>query len=239
MDHFVFWFLIGWIGGSVFVGVHAYKRGRNGFAWFLPSLIISPLITWLVLLSLSKKASDTVTAITAQNQMLFDALTPEAKARVIEAQKERETKKQAEMLAYYKHRRLAVWIVLAFIVVIWIFNAMSANAQPFYGDPYDGARAAQWQYGPPNFYMPPLGWIYGPYTYQDPTGVVRVNVGADGLNVRVVPNGPIVASLANGVPVVPLQQDGNWVLVAPGCFLMPTYTWSITGGGVPLSVCGW
>ena len=128
------------------------------------------------------------------------------------------------------------------IVIFWIFMALKpAHAQPFYGDPYDGARANQWRYGAPNVYAsppPPLGWIYGPYTYQDPTGAVRVGVGADGLNVRVVPNGPVTASLATGVPVVPLQQDGNWILVAPGCFLVPTWTWSVTAG-VPLSVCGW
>jgi hypothetical protein len=86
----------------------------------------------------------------------------------------------------------------------------------------------------------PLGWIYGPYTIcLDPPGCsqVIVSVGADGLNVRTVPNGPVVAALANGTPVIPLQQDGRWVLVAPACALMPTYTFSVTAGGVPLSVC--
>jgi hypothetical protein len=120
----VFWLLVIWIGASTLVGVHASKRGRNGFAWFLPSLILSPLITWLVLISLGKKASDTATAIGAQNQMLFDSLAPEAKARVIEAQKERETKKQAETLAYYEHRRLAVWLVLGFIALVYVMNGV-------------------------------------------------------------------------------------------------------------------
>jgi hypothetical protein len=119
---FLLWLLIGWIGGSVFVGVHAHKRGRNGLAWFLPSLIISPLITWLVLVSLQKKASDTATAIAAQNQMLFDSLAPEAKARVIEAQEQRETKKQADTLAYYKQRRLAVWAVLGFAALVYVMS---------------------------------------------------------------------------------------------------------------------
>ena len=87
---------------------------------------------------------------------------------------------------------------------------------------------------------PPLGWLYGPYTVcTDPprcTSVV-VSVGVDGLNVRAAPDGPVVGALANGVPVVPLQRRGPWVLVAPACSLAPTYTWSVTAGGVPLSVC--
>ena len=64
---------------------------------------------------------------------------------------------------------------------------------------------------------PPIGWVYGPYTMcGDPprcsTGVV--NVPADGLNVRVAPNGPAVMSLVNGVPLIPLQKEGDWLLVA-------------------------
>ena len=80
---------------------------------------------------------------------------------------------------------------------------------------------------------PPLGWVYGPYTMcGDPprcsTGVV--NVPADGLNVRVVPNGPAVMSLVNGTPLYPLQRDGDWLLVAAGCDLTPTFAWSWTAG---------
>ena len=76
---------------------------------------------------------------------------------------------------------------------------------------------------------PPLGWVYGPYTMcGDPprcsTGVV--NVPADGLNVRVVPNGPPVMSLVNGTPLIPLQKQGDWLLVAPACDLTPTWAWS-------------
>jgi hypothetical protein len=82
---------------------------------------------------------------------------------------------------------------------------------------------------------PPMGWVYLPFTAPG-QGAIFVNVPADGLNVRTVPNGPVIASLANGVPVIPLQHQGNWVLVAPGCALAPTYTWSVTAG-VPLSVC--
>jgi hypothetical protein len=86
---------------------------------------------------------------------------------------------------------------------------------------------------------PSLGWVYGPYTSCiDPScGTVVVNVGVDGLNVRTFPDGPIVLALANGVPLLPLQRQGDWVLVAAGCSLSPTWTASVTAGGIPLSVC--
>jgi hypothetical protein len=85
---------------------------------------------------------------------------------------------------------------------------------------------------------PPLGWLYSPYTVcADPNcSALFVAVGADGLNVRIAPNGPVILSLANGTPVIPLQRQGDWVLVAPGCVLVPTWTWSVTAD-VPLSVC--
>jgi hypothetical protein len=58
---------------------------------------------------------------------------------------------------------------------------------------------------------PALGWVYGPYTIcADPPrcSMGMVNVQADGLNVRVAPNGPPVMSLVNGVPLIPLQREG-------------------------------
>ena len=89
-------------------------------------------------------------------------------------------------------------------------------------------------YGPP-----PIGWVYGPYTQcADPPrcSMGMVNVQADGLNVRVAPNGPPVMSLVNGTLLVPLRQEGDWVLVAAGCDLTPTFAWSWTAG-VPLNRC--
>ena len=73
---------------------------------------------------------------------------------------------------------------------------------------------------PPYQGPPPIGWVYGPYTQcanppQCSMGVV--NVDASGLNVRVTPNGPPVMSLVNGVPIIPLQKQGDWLLVAPAC----------------------
>jgi hypothetical protein len=97
-------------------------------------------------------------------------------------------------------------------------------------------------YAPPEPSPPPvpLGWIWGrlaPCAAPD-CGILTVQVSVDGANVRATPGGPVIGALANGVPIVPLQKVDGWVLVAPACPLMPTYTWSITGGGVPLSVCG-
>jgi hypothetical protein len=86
---------------------------------------------------------------------------------------------------------------------------------------------------------PPLGWVYGPYTMcGDPPrcSMGVVNVQADGLNVRVTPNGPPVMSLVNGVPLIPLGKEGDWLLVAAGCDLTPTFAWSWTAG-VPLNRC--
>jgi hypothetical protein len=64
---------------------------------------------------------------------------------------------------------------------------------------------------------PPLGWVYGPYTScGDPPrcSMGVVNVPADGLNVRVAPNGYPVMSLVNGTPLIPLQKQGDRLLVA-------------------------
>jgi hypothetical protein len=92
---------------------------------------------------------------------------------------------------------------------------------------------------PPYQGPPPIGWVYQPYTVcGDPPrcSMGVVNVQADGLNVRVAPNGPPVMSLVNGVPLIPLQKQGDWLLVAAGCDLTPTWAWSWTAG-VPLNRC--
>ena len=86
---------------------------------------------------------------------------------------------------------------------------------------------------------PPLGWVYGPYTMcSDPPrcSMGVVNVQADGLNVRVVPNGQPTMALVNGTPLISLQRQGEWLLVAAGCDLTLTFAWSWTAG-VPLNRC--
>ena len=76
--------------------------------------------------------------------------------------------------------------------------------------------------------VPPLGWVYNYYApCADPQcRSVVVNVDAAGLNVRTAPNGYPVMSLVNGTPLIPLQKQGDWLLVAPACDLTPTWAWS-------------
>jgi hypothetical protein len=96
---------------------------------------------------------------------------------------------------------------------------------------------------PPYQGPPPIGWVYAPYVrcaaaVPVPPGCFMwaVNVPADGLNVRTVPNGPPVMALVNETLVVPVRREGNWLLVAAGCDLTPTFAWSWTAG-VPLNRC--
>jgi hypothetical protein len=86
--------------------------------------------------------------------------------------------------------------------------------------------------------IPPLGWVYNYYApCADPQcRTVVVNVDAAGLNVRTAPNGYPVMSLVNGTPLIPLDKQGDWLLVAAGCDLTPTFAWSWTAG-VPLNRC--
>jgi hypothetical protein len=86
---------------------------------------------------------------------------------------------------------------------------------------------------------PPLGWVYGPYTScADPPrcSTAVVNVAVAGLNVRIEPAGQPIMSLVNGVPIIPLGREGDWLLVAADCDLTPTFAWSWTAG-VPLNRC--
>ena len=73
----------------------------------------------------------------------------------------------------------------------------------------------------------PLGWVYMPYTTcagPPRCSMGAVNVQADGLNVRSVPNGQPIMALVNGTPLIPLQREGGWLLVAAGCDLTPTWS---------------
>jgi hypothetical protein len=142
------------------------------------------------------------------------------------------------------------------MVIFWIFIALRpANAGWVCSGGLTAPPGCHWS-GPPTPYAdpppllaapsplppvgpPPIGWVYGPYTQcADPprcsTGVV--NVQADGLNVRVTPDGPATTSLVNGTPLVPLDKQGNWLLVAAACDLTPTFAWSWTAN-VPLMRC--
>ena len=92
---------------------------------------------------------------------------------------------------------------------------------------------------PPYQGPPPIGWVYAPYTQCanfPQCSVGMVNVQADGLNVRTIPNGPPVMAVVNGTPLLPVRREGNWLLVAPACDLTPTWAWS-WNAGVPLNRC--
>jgi hypothetical protein len=49
VEIFLFWFV-----ASIVVGIWAGNRGRNGAGWCLLSLLISPLLTFLILLVIGK-----------------------------------------------------------------------------------------------------------------------------------------------------------------------------------------
>ncbi|WP_274788766.1 zinc ribbon domain-containing protein [Salmonella enterica] len=53
MEIFVFLLLL-----SVLVGVFASKRGRSGIGWFLVSVVLSPLIAFIILLVIRDIASE-------------------------------------------------------------------------------------------------------------------------------------------------------------------------------------
>ena len=115
----------------------------------------------------------------------------------------------------------------------------TANAQLAYDPPVRATPFLVTNGAPPP--PPPIGWVYGPYTQcGDPPrcSMGVVNVQADGLNVRIAPDGasPAVMALVNGVPLIPMDKRGDWLLVAAGCDLTPTWAWSWTAS-VPLNRC--
>jgi hypothetical protein len=92
---------------------------------------------------------------------------------------------------------------------------------------------------PPPMAPAALGWVYLPYTIcSDPPrcSMGIVNVQADELTVRLTPNGPATMALVNGTPLIPIRQQGNWLLVTAACDLTPTFAWSWTAGA-PLNRC--
>ena len=109
------------------------------------------------------------------------------------------------------------------------------SAYPLPGCDAPAKPPARVTVAPPYQGPPPIGWVYAPYTICGELGC-QVNVQADGLNVRTAPNGYPVMSLVNGTPLIPLQKQGDWLLVAPACDLTPTWAWS-WNVGVPLNRC--
>lgn len=54
------WLFI-WLFLAILVGVFAHRRGRMGFGWFVLAVMLSPLLTWLLLLAIgpAKRAGAT------------------------------------------------------------------------------------------------------------------------------------------------------------------------------------
>ena len=52
MGYFIFWIFL-----SIFVGIFASSKKRSGMGWFFLSLIISPLITFIILLVIGPSPS--------------------------------------------------------------------------------------------------------------------------------------------------------------------------------------
>jgi hypothetical protein len=66
-----------WLVLALIVGIAANTRGRNGVAWFLLTVVISPLLGGLLVLALPRLVTPVTTDATnqnASNQMMFDAL---------------------------------------------------------------------------------------------------------------------------------------------------------------------
>jgi hypothetical protein len=45
-------------------------------------------------------------------------------------------------------------------------------------------------------------------------------------------------SLVNGTPLIPLQKQGDWLLIAPACDLTPTWAWSWNAGAPTQQMLG-
>jgi len=154
-------------------------------------------------------ASTEASAAALQNmqQIMLDAMTPEAKQRIYEAQQLRIADARVADRARHQRQMRRGAIFLAIVALI-LFISARGHAQPFYGDPYDGARAAQWQWAPPNVYQrapqlpplayappplaytppiapSPLGWIWGHYApcANPACDALVISVGVDGLKI--------------------------------------------------------
>ena len=77
MELIVFWFIV-----SILVAAYASSRNRSGFGWFLLSLIISPLFTFIFLAILPKRAGNIPAPAPAAPQTLEGKLKEIEKLRL-------------------------------------------------------------------------------------------------------------------------------------------------------------
>ena len=52
MEFFIFWFIV-----SILVAVFASTKNRSGFGWFLLSLVVSPIISFILLAILPRRGT--------------------------------------------------------------------------------------------------------------------------------------------------------------------------------------
>lgn len=111
-----------WIAFSIVVGVGARTHGRSGFGWFIMALLFTPLIAGLLVMVLPNRAARKDDALT---QLFFDALSPEAKHRVVHARSVRHQHAQVTE----RHRRLQAQArAIVLLIVILIIYAMVRSA---------------------------------------------------------------------------------------------------------------
>ena len=93
LEIFLFWSV-----GAIIVGIVASNKGRSGFGWFVLGLLISPLLSGLLVLAVSRNGMN------AHDQMLFDAMPEDQQQRVIHARLSRDAKSK-DYEAYEARKR--------------------------------------------------------------------------------------------------------------------------------------
>jgi hypothetical protein len=56
-----------WVIAAILVGIHAGRRGRSALAWFAQALLVSPPLSWLILLALPDDSPEARHAIARVN----------------------------------------------------------------------------------------------------------------------------------------------------------------------------
>jgi hypothetical protein len=110
-------FLLIWTVLAIVVGIVASNKGRSGFGWFLLSMLISPLLSGLLVLAMSRKG------MTAHDQLLFDAMSDEQQQRVIKARSARETPIRQSALSDDHHVLLGLFGVCSVVAAaVWFWH---------------------------------------------------------------------------------------------------------------------
>jgi hypothetical protein len=119
-------YLIVWILLSVVVGVGANTRGRNGFGWFLLSLVISPLLAGLFLLASPQQKHNPLAEIAMLAAV--EATPQNSAARKLLAEERERPVREAK-----NRRGLAIFLVIFFFVVYaiaYVIASISGGSTP-------------------------------------------------------------------------------------------------------------